>query len=977
MKRFFTTIFATLIVAMLTISPVFGQNFTSRATIDQKFCSNSVIVILDQNRGGVNRVHPHGGNARQASAFGNFEILYIEDLTYSPNHVRGSRGISMIDEENFRQILMLRLAVDGKQNVLDVIEELRFTPGVYYAYPNFIRYRTTTNMPNDPLFNELWGMSSINAPQAWIMTTGSSNVRVGVVDIGFASHNDLNANIVEGWCFFRGIPITHENMQISPAHGSHGNHVAGTIGAVGNNSIGVTGVAWNVSLVPLEIFTHFSQGEPVSSEARMTAAINWAIDNGISIINMSMSGFGGSPGILTTMTQRPNALLVWSAGNQALNIDGVPGGTGFNIPNIIGVGSHNVNNQRSSFSSFGVNSVSIFAPGSDIVSTVLNNHYSSKGGTSMAAPHVAGVAALLQSIDQTLTPAEIKSIIVDNATPFTISTPIGIQNVLRLNALAAVEVAYGAGGPIEIAQIPYDEGFEETTGTDLPGSWRHSEGPVVWQTAGSTIPGVTGTQAPHSGTRQLVRGAQQAGNSAWAFSQPIRLEAGVTHLISFWYRAPGTATQFDNFKIQIGATRLLGGSGDDAQMLGATTLFELTNQRVGEWTEVSVQFRPFVSGSYFIGFHCMTAAGQGSFIAIDDISITPLPGNNLQIIAEPFVYTQFPTFMPLPTLSARARNNGTGSQVNITLSATLNGTSVGQSSAILFLPVGATSEDLTLSLNQQIVQIGTNELVYAVNSLQENQGTDNLATFSFEGTEDVLARDNVTTFAGGFGSDAPITFGTIFEITSHTLLNGIQVGFGEYRFGEDQNYTTLDYSVSVFAVTEDLTIASTPILTQTATRNATGIFTINVTETELSPGRYFVAVNQLDTTSVTVTTDNEAGRVIYIRDGNYLIPNSAFGAPAIRMVLREDPNPPTNIADVDVETGRASSLQVFPNPATDQLHIVHQLQSGEVVEIFDMNGQRVFAAPITGYQTTIDVSHLPNGIYIVRIGNNTVRIIKQ
>jgi len=991
MKHIFTTILATIVAKMVMTSAVFGQNFTSRATIDQNFCGSSVIVVMERGVDGMNLFSDVQTTAAAteatvetvisvetttAAAFGSFEMVYVQNLTYiprDPQETRGPRRMPrMLNEETFRQIVLLRLQDDCKQNVLDVIEVLRFTPGVYFAEPNYV-FEIAARTPNDPFFSGLWGMQSIQAPEAWAITVGSHDVKVGVIDIGFQAHSDLNANFGTGWDFNRNRELTVATMTENTARGDHGNHVAGTIGAVGDNGVGVTGVSWNVTLVPFEVWNGNMAGDIGGWGHHQLAALNRAIADNIPVVNMSMSG---GQALITAIQNNFRGLFVWAAGNDGnnpLRDPNVDNSVAGYLPNnMLGVGAHDQNNARASFSNFGVRTVEIWAPGVGINSTVLNNGYGVAQGTSMAAPHVAGVAALLMSLDPDLTGSELKNLILEGAVPITIVQPSrtpGTHQSLRLNAHGSVELL------ANIDNAPIFVGFEETANTDLPSGWTHSAGHTdAWRTTDNTIVGVQGNQEPHTGNRQLVRGPQDAGNSAWAFSQPVRLVAGVAHEIRFWYRAPGTQTQFDNFKAQVGATRSLTGSGNNTQMIGGTTILQVNNQRVQEWTEVVFEFRPTFTGVFYIGFHCMTASGQGSFIAIDDISIVAFPGNDLELIMDRFSFTQFPTFMQIPTFSARARNNGRDMQFNVVFSGTLNGNSIGQSSPPVFtLPVGATSANMTFVPNPRTASLGNNTLTYIVNSVVPNQGTSNTLTFTFTGTENVLAVDNATTFTEGFGSDAqPMTFGTVIELTDHVFVNGIQVGFSDA--------STQNYSISLFAMTDDLTLAPTPLFTQEATRNATGFSTVNVPRTPLrAGGRYFVAINQLSSANISVAFDGVDGRMIYVRDGNNLTPTSGFGAPAIRMVLENDPNQ-TNI--VTVETGHAPSLQVFPNPVTDQLHIVIPSEARDLfentpVEIFDMNGQRVFAAPITGYQTTIDISHLPNGMYIVRIGNNTVRIIKQ
>ena len=180
---------------------------------------------------------------------------------------------------------------------------------------------------------------------------------------------------------------------------SHGTHVAGTIGAEGNNSTGVVGVNWDVKIMPLKIFsdTGLSAGD-----AAVIQAIADAITNGADVINASYGsgphppGTSPSPAIVSAINSAP--LFVAAAGNTATNNDINPFfPASINLDNIISVAATDYNDNLAGFSNFGANSVDLTAPGVDIYSTVLGNSYGYKNGTSMAAPHVSGAAALMMS----------------------------------------------------------------------------------------------------------------------------------------------------------------------------------------------------------------------------------------------------------------------------------------------------------------------------------------------------------------------------------------------------------------------------------------------------------------------------------------------------------------------------------------------------------------------------------------------------
>jgi len=656
MKTLATTLFATL--QILIITPLFGQHFTSHATINQDFCGKSVLVTMKKGVDGMQlfNVAHTAGRGHTTEPIAGFSIAYIRDLTYIPRSA-GAPAPRLLNEETFMQIVVVRLHDYDKQHVLDIIEQLRFVDGVHYAEPNyFVRTRTTV-IPNDTRFFELWGLTNTQVPQAWALTTGSHDVRVGIIDIGFGAHSDLNANFDfrYAWCFSSNQAFTQENIGTTiPPHSSgvtagwHANHVAGTIGAVGNNSLGVTGVNWNVSLVPLDVFVRFhnfgiSGGvHPVTTTERQTDAVTRAIIHDIPIINMSMGGFEDNYTFMNHIRTNFNGLFVWAAGNSRSNVDNrfaqatVPSNT-------LGVGALYPSNTRATFSCFGAQTVEIWAPGTDILSTVLNDSYLRTNGTSMASPHVAGVAALLLAKKPNLTGEQLKALILEGALPVTIQPPSGTSHLSkRLNALGALDLL----DIVDTAQIPYTEGFETTirAATALPhNGWTHSADIAVWRAIGSTMDGTATTHEPRTGNRQLARNYSQSGHYAWAFSQPIQLYEGVTYTVSFWYRAPGRKSttqpyqiEYDKFKAQIGpTTHLVGRGGANVEMQGATTILSHTNRQTHDWTEATLNFTATTSGLHFIGFHDMTSANQpGQFIGIDDISITETPVTSIDIVVE-------------------------------------------------------------------------------------------------------------------------------------------------------------------------------------------------------------------------------------------------------------------------------------------------------------------------------------------------------
>jgi subtilisin family serine protease len=322
--------------------------------------------------------------------------------------------------------LNLRKCTVSPANMEQAIAGFKSDPAVEYAEPNYIVHVLET-VPNDSRFGEQWALrntgqtggssdADIDAGEAWDVQKGSASVLVGIIDTGIDyNHPDLQANIwknpgesgngretngidddgngfVDDW---RGWDFANNDNDPFDDN-RHGTHVAGTIGAVTGNGTGVAGINWNVGLIGLKFLT--ASGSGSTSDA--IEAILYAIQMNIPVLNNSWGGGGFSQALADAIDAANQAgiLFVAAAGNESKNTD-----TNANYPsnytseNIISVASTDHSDVLSSFSNYGIVTVDLAAPGSAILSTVPGNSYQSLSGTSMATPHVAGVAALLRA----------------------------------------------------------------------------------------------------------------------------------------------------------------------------------------------------------------------------------------------------------------------------------------------------------------------------------------------------------------------------------------------------------------------------------------------------------------------------------------------------------------------------------------------------------------------------------------------------
>ncbi|MFW6175155.1 MAG: S8 family serine peptidase, partial [Chloroflexota bacterium] len=317
-------------------------------------------------------------------------------------------------------------------------------PGIAFAEPDYTV--TTAEIPDDPRFDELWGLhndddnpgtpdADIDAPEAWDITTGTSTVVVAVLDTGVDyTHPDLAANIWVNEAEASGEPGVDDdgNGWVDDVHGvdtlnddgdpmddsgnSHGTHVAGTIGAVGDNGIGVTGVSQRVSIMPLKFLD--DEGNGFISGA--IAAIDYVRDmkaRGVNVVvaNNSWTSDGVSEALRQAISDAADdgILFTAAAGNSGQDIEESPKSpASIDLPNIIGVAASDWNDQRPGFSNWGCASVDLAAPGNEILSTSIGGGYHTLSGTSMAAPHVSGAAALLWAQDPARSYSEVRKLLL-------------------------------------------------------------------------------------------------------------------------------------------------------------------------------------------------------------------------------------------------------------------------------------------------------------------------------------------------------------------------------------------------------------------------------------------------------------------------------------------------------------------------------------------------------------------------------------
>lgn len=352
------------------------------------------------------------------------------------NNVTYDSASNMIDPKSYVRCIRFALVSPSKENAMKYMSELMKKPYIRRVVPDVQSSGTWFITASDTYRTEQWGLDKIDINNAWELTTGSSSVTVGLIDSGIRkTHEDLSANIADG-----GYAATNQNPHFDSVN--HGTRTAGIIGAVGNNGKGVSGVCWNVNIVSLKACIDFNNEAP----ELVINAIEYAKANNIKLLNFSGGFYGGGEiedykDALRSTISSFNGLIVVAAGNENYNIDNValyP--QVFNLDNIIVVGATDRYDNKASFSNYGAVNVDLFAPGESIYSTSAGGDkaYGTESGTSLSAPFVTGVAALILAREPNLATAQLKYRIMQNVD----SVP-SLQGKCvtggRLNAKKAVE----------------------------------------------------------------------------------------------------------------------------------------------------------------------------------------------------------------------------------------------------------------------------------------------------------------------------------------------------------------------------------------------------------------------------------------------------------------------------------------------------------------------------------------------------------
>ena len=430
-----------------------------------------------------------------------------------------------------------------------------------------------------------------------------------------------------------------------------------------------------------------------------------------------------------------------------------------------------------------------------------------------------------------------------------------------------------------VNQFPFEEGFEDN-GTAIPACWTQER--IVGTTDWAVVAASTGTPATaHGGAYKIRFFGSTKGNSARLITPPLNLTAISEPVLNFWHTQQNWSGDQDTLKIYYRTSA----SGEWIHLV-------TYNNDITSWQKEQIEL-PDATNDYYIAFVGISRYGRG--VQLDDVMISgidePTDGHDLQNLTT-YPYSQVPKSQILP--AGKVKNTGFWTQTNVTLSVELNGAEAGTSEPLAALAPDETA-DLLLAPAVH-VPVGENTMTYTITQDQpDDTPENNVRTFSFKGTQSVFAVDEVVTCDNGSGTVSP--FGHIYHITQTATISQVLVGHGMGTY--------LEYTVSLYVMEDEFTTAATPLFTQEAVRKANGFNIITVPPTLLTPGNYFLCVNQLSSTNASVSYDGNTLKKTYLRASNGVLSASPanVGALAIRMVLET----PDCIAD------QPENLTVVPN----------------------------------------------------------------
>lgn len=508
--------------AAVYVSPDHDMQAAARSLQEQPEIANSLPVMVDQD--GLTRYFLPD----------EFTVQFREGISKEKaEQIIRERGSSILIEQRTPGYYTL-MVPEGK-GLFETIQEFSDLEEVAFAEPSEVGFNNLVYIPDDPDFRSQWGLrnigqtvngasgrqnADIKATAAWDRVRGDPAVIIAVIDTGAdLDHPDLQANILprgtEDWDFAdAGDPIPNDTA-------GHGSHVAGIAAAV-DNTTGVIGVAPGCRIMPLRVDLTSGMNQNRADAINYVRAQAVANPTRRYVINCSWVMNGDHAGVRTAIQNavNNNLIVVFAAGNDNRNTDITPQFPGV-YPEVIAVAALGSGDTKASFSNFGGN-IDVSAPGVEIYSTVPNDTYAFMSGTSMAAPHVSGLAALIWSQDRALTNQQVRQRIEDTCDNIDAlnSGFIGQLGRGRINACRAVsQRCLVVSAVIDFGWVPLEEVETRTLtirnngANDVTVAFSPSPDPaqaaIYWQATDGVIPS-GGDMRPRAEFSPKIIGTAQA-----------------------------------------------------------------------------------------------------------------------------------------------------------------------------------------------------------------------------------------------------------------------------------------------------------------------------------------------------------------------------------------------------------------------------------------------------------------------------------
>lgn len=539
-------------------------------------------------------------------------IKFGPDISMSmSNDLMGEHNAQFI-ETVFGSDLQVWRVAEGQE--LAVIKQLNADPGVAYAEPNY-SYSIFDTVPNDPDYPKQWAHPKMQSPKGWDLSTGSTAVTIAIIDTGIdEAHPDLAGKIVGGWDFVDSDSNPHDTN-------GHGTHVAGISAANANNGTGIAGVSWGARVMPIRVLGTTGNGYTTD----IVAGVNWARQNGADVINLSLGGINYNQSMQDAVTAAHNAGIVVVAAMGNCRTGCTIGTTHYVNPtqypaaydNVFAVAATGPVDEIAAYSQFGTH-CDISAPGGNMdylhdskgiysamptYSVYLNTAsgyyqtYDYLNGTSQATPQVAGLAALILSVDSSMTPSQVEALIENTAVDLGLSGWDDDYGHGRIDIYEALKVISAPAAPV-LSAISNGDGDGNFTV-----DWNdvsNATGYTLQEADNASFSGAqniyTGAASQTSVSGKLsgtwyyrVLASNAAGNGAWSNSVSTTVKPAAPTLNGIVN--PGNADAYTvNWSASVAADGYLLQEDDNGafsspttRYMGSTTQYAVTGQAGGDW----------------------------------------------------------------------------------------------------------------------------------------------------------------------------------------------------------------------------------------------------------------------------------------------------------------------------------------------------------------------------------------------------------